>query len=71
MSEEVGRAFSKILDSGHMGGLVLQVDDCKATYRELKDRGVEFDSEPVLESYGLQAILKDDSGNRIAVLSAV
>lgn len=71
MSEEVGNAFSKILDSGHMGGLVLHVDDCNATYTELKSRGVEFDSEPTAESYGMQAILKDNSGNRIAVLSAI
>jgi AraC-like DNA-binding protein/catechol 2,3-dioxygenase-like lactoylglutathione lyase family enzyme len=64
MTDETASAFHKVLESGHMGGLILQVPDCRAAYKDLLEKGVEFDSEPTQESYGLQAIFKDDSGNR-------
>ncbi len=37
--------------------------DCKATYEELKAKGVEFLSPPTERPYGIETMLKDDSGN--------
>jgi AraC-like DNA-binding protein/catechol 2,3-dioxygenase-like lactoylglutathione lyase family enzyme len=68
MKDEVTSAFHSILETGHLGTLVLQVADCEATYQELLARGVEFDSKPHEESYGIQAVFRDDSGNRIAMI---
>lgn len=68
MSEDTTAAFYKVLDTGHMGNFVLQVADCEATYQELLAKGVEFDAIPHEESYGIQAIFRDDSGNRIAMV---
>jgi catechol 2,3-dioxygenase-like lactoylglutathione lyase family enzyme len=38
-------------------------DDCRATYAELKARGVEFVQPPEERFYGIEAIGKDPSGN--------
>ena len=36
---------------------------CRATYEELKAKGVEFLSPPADRFYGIECILKDNSGN--------
>jgi len=38
-------------------------EDCQATYEELKKKGVEFLSPPQERPYGVEAIMKDNSGN--------
>ena len=44
-------------------GGVIQTDDCRKSYEELKARGVEFLQEPAERPYGIEALLRDDSGN--------
>lgn len=44
-------------------GLFLRVDDFDATYERMADAGVQFVSEPRLESYGRVAVLLDLEGN--------
>jgi hypothetical protein len=53
----------KLIESGAIGPGVLQVDDCRKTYQELKAKGVEFLSEPEDRFYGIEALMKDNSGN--------
>ena len=45
-------------------GLFLRVDDFDATYESMVDAGVQFVSEPRLESYGRVAVFLDLEGNR-------
>jgi catechol 2,3-dioxygenase-like lactoylglutathione lyase family enzyme len=52
-----------LLEVGGMNGGVLAVDDCHATYEELKAKGVEFPQPPTDRFYGIEALLKDPSGN--------
>jgi len=52
-----------LLERGKLGGAVLQADDCRATYEDLKAKGVEFLSPPADRFYGVEAVLKDNSGN--------
>lgn len=42
---------------------VLETSDCHGTYEELKAKGVAFQAPPTERFYGVEAILKDDSGN--------
>jgi hypothetical protein len=42
---------------------VFETDDCRATYEELRRRGVEFIAPPEDKFYGVEAIGKDNSGN--------
>jgi len=55
--------FKGLLEQGRINGGVLQTDDCRATYEELKAKGVEFLSSPADRFYGVECILKDNSGN--------
>jgi catechol 2,3-dioxygenase-like lactoylglutathione lyase family enzyme len=42
---------------------VFDTDDCRATYAELKARGVEFMGEPKEQIWGIATLGKDNSGN--------
>ena len=58
-------ALRRILnDEGAGGGVVLAVEDCRATVAELKSRGVEITQEPVDQFYGVDAGFRDPSGNQ-------
>ncbi|SRR5579871_97813 len=61
--EEVGKALRLLLDKGVMGAGVMYTPDCRATYEELKAKGVEFKCEPREQFYGTEAIITDGVGN--------
>jgi catechol 2,3-dioxygenase-like lactoylglutathione lyase family enzyme len=61
--EEAVGHLRALLDRGLMGGGVFDTDDCRATYEELKSRGVEFTSPPTENPYGIEAIFIDGCGN--------
>jgi len=56
------------LEKGQMGGLGLQVDDCHKTYEQLVARGVTFLQEPADRPYGVEAVLRDNSGNWLVLV---
>jgi predicted enzyme related to lactoylglutathione lyase len=57
-----------LLGRGATGGLFLTTDDCRASYEELKARGVEFSEEPSERPYGIDAGFHDPSGNGIRLV---
>jgi catechol 2,3-dioxygenase-like lactoylglutathione lyase family enzyme len=61
--EDVRNALKLLLDKGVMGAGVLHTPDCKATYEELKAKGVVFKSEPKEQFYGIEAVITDGCGN--------
>jgi catechol 2,3-dioxygenase-like lactoylglutathione lyase family enzyme len=61
--EEVRNALQLLLDKGVMGAGVLYTPDCRATYEELKAKGVQFKGEPKEQFYGIEAIITDGCGN--------
>ncbi|MEM7157624.1 MAG: VOC family protein [Myxococcota bacterium] len=60
---ETVEQMKALLTKGAMGAGVFRTADCRATYEELKGKGVEFLSEPQERPYGLEAVFKDNSGN--------
>lgn len=48
---------------GAMPPLVLHVDDCRAAYERMSERGVEFTQEPVERFGNVDASFRDPSGN--------
>ncbi len=48
---------------GFAGTVFLTTDDCRASFEELKGRGVEFSEEPEERPYGIDAGFRDPSGN--------
>jgi predicted enzyme related to lactoylglutathione lyase len=63
MDEETATQLRSIMAKGVLGAGVFNTEDCRATYEELKGRGVEFVSEPAERPYGIEAVFKDNSGN--------
>jgi catechol 2,3-dioxygenase-like lactoylglutathione lyase family enzyme len=61
--EETKAALKLLLEKGAMGAGVLYTPDCKATYEELKAKGVQFKSEPKDQFYGIECIVTDGVGN--------
>jgi predicted enzyme related to lactoylglutathione lyase len=47
------------------GTVFLTTDDCRASYEELKARGVEFTEAPEERPYGIDCSFRDPSGNHI------
>ena len=61
--EDTKKAFRLLLEKGALGAGVLQTPDCRATYEELKAKGVVFKGEPKEQFYGIEAIITDGVGN--------
>jgi catechol 2,3-dioxygenase-like lactoylglutathione lyase family enzyme len=53
----------ELVKKGTFGIGVFETEDCRATYAELKARGVEFADPPEEKFYGIEAVGKDNSGN--------
>ena len=64
MAEAIRRALAK----GTMGGLGLRTDDCHKTYEQLTAKGVEFTQPPSDRPYGIEAVMRDNSGNWLVIV---
>jgi len=62
-SEEDAAALRSLIAKGVMPAGVIETDDCRRTYEELSAKGVTFLQEPAERPYGVEALLRDDSGN--------
>lgn len=54
-----------LMGKGFAGTVFLTTDDCRATYKELTSRGVQFVEEPDEAPYGIDSAFRDPSGNHI------
>lgn len=52
---------------GTFHNMSFAVDDVEKTYRELRERGVEFEQPPKKEEWGTSAIFKDVDGNTFVI----
>jgi catechol 2,3-dioxygenase-like lactoylglutathione lyase family enzyme len=60
--EEVNKSLKFLLDKQVMSCGAMYTADCRATYEELRVKGVDI-SEPKEQFYGIECILKDGCGN--------
>jgi uncharacterized glyoxalase superfamily protein PhnB len=65
MDGETGEQVRTLVAKGFAGTLFLTTEDCRAAYEELSGRGVEFSEAPEERPYGIDAGLRDPSGNSI------
>jgi catechol 2,3-dioxygenase-like lactoylglutathione lyase family enzyme len=63
LDEESLAAIKLLLEKGIMGAGVFTTSDCRATYEELKAKGVKFRGEPKEQFYGTEAVMFDGCGN--------
>lgn len=54
-----------LMAKGFAGTLFLTTEDCRASFKELSGRGVEFNEEPNDVPYGVDAGFRDPSGNSV------
>jgi catechol 2,3-dioxygenase-like lactoylglutathione lyase family enzyme len=54
-----------LMAKGFAGTVFLTTEDCRASYEELKGRGVEFTEPPEERPYGIDSGFRDPSGNSI------
>lgn len=65
-SEEV--ALKMLEQVGSTPSWVFETDNCQRTYETLRNRGVEFVSEPKDQSYAVEAVFKDLYGNSFVLV---
>jgi catechol 2,3-dioxygenase-like lactoylglutathione lyase family enzyme len=68
LDDEDAAAFQRMLDKGSLGAVGLSCDDCRKTHEELVAKGVDFVQEPADRPYGVEAILRDNSGNWLVLV---
>jgi catechol 2,3-dioxygenase-like lactoylglutathione lyase family enzyme len=62
-SKETAEQVRALVKKGTFGIGVFETADCRATYEDLKARGVNFMQEPTERFYGIEAVGCDNSGN--------
>jgi catechol 2,3-dioxygenase-like lactoylglutathione lyase family enzyme len=60
---EAAEQVLALVAKGAMGGGIFRAEDCRATCRELEQRGLELVEQPVERFYGIDASFRDPSGN--------
>jgi catechol 2,3-dioxygenase-like lactoylglutathione lyase family enzyme len=70
LSPDAADFIRRQLEKGEVGGLGLRTDDCRKTFQELSAKGVTFLQEPAERPYGIEAIMRDNSGNWLVLVEA-
>ena len=68
LDPEMAQAVERSLAKGRMGGFGLRTDDCQKTYEELSAQGIEFVQPPSQRPYGVEAVMRDNSGNWLVLV---
>lgn len=68
LSDEMATAVRRELANGSMGGFGLTTTDCHKAYEQLSAQGVEFIQEPAERPYGIEAVMRDNSGNWLVLV---
>jgi catechol 2,3-dioxygenase-like lactoylglutathione lyase family enzyme len=68
LDDEAASFILRQLEKGQMGGLGLRVDDCRKAFRELSAKGVTFLQEPADRPYGVEAVMRDSTGNWLVLV---
>ncbi|HEX4188194.1 MAG TPA: VOC family protein [Solirubrobacteraceae bacterium] len=65
MDGDTAEQVRTLTAKGFSGTVFLSTDDCRASYEQLKARGVEFTEEPEERPYGIDSGFRDPSGNSL------
>jgi len=68
LDDEDAAAFRRMMDKGSLPAVGLATDDCRATHDELVAKGVDVVQEPADRPYGVEAIVRDNSGNWLVLV---
>jgi uncharacterized glyoxalase superfamily protein PhnB len=65
MDAETTEQVRTLMAKGFAGTVFLTTEDCRASYEELRARGVEFSEPPEERPYGIDSGIRDPSGNSL------
>ena len=72
MYDEASKEMMRtLLAKGFLQAVFLDVDDCRATFDDLLAEGVDVIQEPMERFYGIDAAIRDNSGNHIRITQRV
>jgi catechol 2,3-dioxygenase-like lactoylglutathione lyase family enzyme len=63
LDPESAKLVRELVAKGALSPGVMSTDDCRGDYEQLSARGVQFLQPPAERPYGIEAVLRDDSGN--------
>ena len=63
LDAQTAQQVRALIAKGALSPGVMATSDCKGDYAVLAERGVEFTQAPAERPYGIEAVLRDDSGN--------
>ncbi len=70
LDPEAAESVRRLMDKGSLGAVGLAVDDCRKTAEDLKSKGVTFLQEPSDRPYGVEAVIRDNSGNWLVLVES-
>ena len=68
LDEEDAATFRRMMAKGSLPAVGLATDDCRKTHEELAAKGVDVVQEPADRPYGVEAIVRDNSGNWLVLV---
>ena len=63
LDQKTAAQLRELIAKGALTPGVMATTDCRRDHSELVDRGVTFTQEPTERPYGIEAVMRDDSGN--------
>jgi len=63
MDEESAGHVRALIAKGVLGAGAFETNDCRRSYAEFSERGVNFPSGPTQRFYGIEATFRDNSGS--------
>ena len=66
--DDMAGKVKELMAKGAAGTVFLTTDDVRASYDELKGRGVEFVDAPEERPYGIDSSFRDPSGNHLRLM---
>ncbi len=67
LDDATAEQVRELVTKGALGTIILNTEDCRGTYEDLRAKGVEFSEEPEERPYGIDCALRDPFGNHIRV----
>jgi len=63
LDQETSQQVRALVAKGALSPGVMATTDCRGDHAQLTSRGVQFNQPPADRPYGVEAVLRDDSGN--------
>lgn len=69
--EATKKLVEELVAKGASPGVMFGTDDVRGTFEELRAKGVEFTEEPTEQPYGIDAGIRDPSGNHMRIVQRI